>query len=198
MGAGTRDRLVHAARDLIHDATFADVSVDDVCRAAGVNKGSLYHFFPSKDALGMAVLDQNWAMMAAVLDRAFEPDIPPLDRIDRFVTQFQGMLAGMGDRFGRSPGCPLGNMAAEFSTQEPAMRRRLTVIFDDYTTYFSNAIAQARQVGDVPRGVDPDRAATAVVAYIQGMAALAKTYDDPSVITRLQASVRQLATSPTT
>ena len=121
-----------------------------------------------------------------------------MDRIDRFVTQFQMMLSDMGDRFGRTPGCPLGNMAAEFSTQEPAMRRRLTAIFNDYRAFFSRAIAEAQEVGDVPSGVNPDRAAAAVVAYIQGIATLAKIYDDPSIITKLQASVRQLATQPIT
>ncbi|MFG1846390.1 TetR/AcrR family transcriptional regulator [Micromonospora carbonacea] len=46
-------------------ASLAEVSIEDVCRAAGVHKGSLY-FFPSKEALGEAVVDRNWDMMHAV------------------------------------------------------------------------------------------------------------------------------------
>ena len=58
MPSDTRERLVTITRDLVHGSTYADVSVEDVCKAAGVNKGSLYHFFPSKHALGLAVLER--------------------------------------------------------------------------------------------------------------------------------------------
>jgi TetR/AcrR family transcriptional repressor of nem operon len=92
MSAETRGRLVRAARELIHRASYASVSVQDVCAGAGVHRGSLYHFFPSKEALGVAVVEQNWAMTTAVLDEAFTPDVPPVERIERFFRAFGGML----------------------------------------------------------------------------------------------------------
>ncbi|MFD0598768.1 TetR/AcrR family transcriptional regulator [Catellatospora coxensis] len=77
MARDTRDRIVAVARDLVHGTSLAQVSTDDVCRAAGVHKGSLYHFFPSKDALGAAVFELNWTMMSAVLVQAFADDVGP-------------------------------------------------------------------------------------------------------------------------
>ena len=53
-----RDRILQAATDLIHDRGYAAVSVSDICSAAGLKKGSFYHFFPSKLELVLETIDQ--------------------------------------------------------------------------------------------------------------------------------------------
>lgn len=196
MGSDTRERLVATARDLVHAASYADVSVDDVCRAAGVNKGSLYHFFPSKNALGVAVLERNWELMSGLLDDAFAAPVPPLERIDRFVTSFTGMMVAMREHLGATPGCPLGNLAAEFSAQDGEMRGRVRHVMDAYTGHVVGAVTEAQIRGDVRTGLDPRVAARSVVALIQGFAVLAKTEDDPAVLGDLTAAIRLLLPAP--
>src|SRR5271170_7885350 len=44
----TKDKLLQVGFDLIWDSSYGSVSVDDICKRAGINKGSFYHFFPSK------------------------------------------------------------------------------------------------------------------------------------------------------
>ena len=46
--ADTQTRILESARELIHSRSYADVGVAAICEHAGVNKGSFYHFFPSK------------------------------------------------------------------------------------------------------------------------------------------------------
>ncbi len=43
-----------AAAELFHARSFEDVSTAEVCALAGVHPGSLYHFFPTKQELGLA------------------------------------------------------------------------------------------------------------------------------------------------
>ena len=50
----TRDRILEAAMGLFHARSFDGVGTDEICRAAEVNKGSLYHHFPSKAELAEA------------------------------------------------------------------------------------------------------------------------------------------------
>ena len=181
MARDTRDRIVAAARDLVHGASLAQVSTEDVCRGAGVHKGSLYHFFPSKDALGAAVLDLNWVMMSAVLDAAFADDVAPLARIDRFVDGFGGMLALMREKMGATPGCPLGGLAAELAGQGDEPRAQVTRVLDAWARYFADAVSEAKGRGDVDTTVDAAAAATRLIAHLQGLALLARAYDDPQI-----------------
>ena len=51
-----RTRLLDTARDLIHARSYASASVEDLCAAAGINKGSFYYFFPSKLELYLEVV----------------------------------------------------------------------------------------------------------------------------------------------
>lgn len=196
MGSDTRGKLIETARELIHRSSFAEVSVDEVCRAAGVHRGSLYHFFPSKDALGAAVLERNWSMMTTLLDASFDPDVAPLERIDRFITAFGGMLATMQDRFGTTPGCPIGNLAIEFSSYDAELRQQVATVLDRYTTYLADAVVDAQARGEVDASIAPRDAAVRVVAYIQGLGMLGRAYDDPGLVERLRSGARALIHAP--
>jgi TetR/AcrR family transcriptional repressor of nem operon len=188
----TRERIVTVARDLVHGASLAEVSTEDVCRAAGVHKGSLYHFFPSKEALGGAVLEHNWDLMHALLEEAFADDVPPLARIDRFVDSFVRMLTSMRERFGATPACPLGGLAAEVATHGDEARARAGRVLAGWMGYFSGAISEAKGRGDVPADVDPGGAATRVLALMQGLALLAKAHDDPGLVLLAKTDIRLL------
>src|SRR6516165_5036329 len=60
----TRARLLDAARDVIRANGYAGSTVDDICTAAGVSKGSFFHYFDSKEELGIAALERFGAMAA--------------------------------------------------------------------------------------------------------------------------------------
>jgi TetR/AcrR family transcriptional regulator, transcriptional repressor for nem operon len=54
----TRAKLLDAARDVIRAKGYAGSTVDDICAAAGVTKGSFFHYFDSKETLGIAAVEQ--------------------------------------------------------------------------------------------------------------------------------------------
>ncbi|MEV6600917.1 TetR/AcrR family transcriptional regulator [Actinoplanes sp. NPDC051346] len=192
MANDTRERIVVVARDLVHGASLAQVSTEEVCRAAGIHKGSLYHFFPSKNALGTAVLERNWDMMSAVLQAAFADDVAPLARIDRFVDSFAEMLAALRQRMGATPGCPLGGLAAEMAGHGDDARAQVTRILAGWTRYFTEAIAEAKGRGEIAAAVDPGEASMRLLAHLQGYALMAKAYDDPDVLRQAKTGMRML------
>ncbi|MDG4772897.1 TetR/AcrR family transcriptional regulator [Solwaraspora sp. WMMD792] len=192
MARDTRERLLRTARDLVHGTSLAEVSIEDICAGAGVHRGSLYHFFPSKEALGLAVLDLNWTMMQAVLDEAFQAEVEPLARIDRFIDGFARMLGLMREKMGATPGCPLGDLTTELSAQPGPGRDRSQNVLRAWTRYFVDAIREARARGQLTRTTDPEAAALRVLAYLQGMALLAKVYDDPALVATTRTAVRSL------
>lgn len=54
-----KDRLIAAAMELMYARGYTAVGVQEICDRAGVNKGSFYHFFPSKQALVLAVIEAH-------------------------------------------------------------------------------------------------------------------------------------------
>ena len=71
-------RILKAAEELMADAPFEKVSVQDIIRRAGVPTGSFYARFSSKQAL-LALLYENYiADMEAVVER----ELPPIERLD--------------------------------------------------------------------------------------------------------------------
>lgn len=197
MARDTRGRLLQTARDLVHGASLAEVSIEDICAGAGVHRGSLYHFFPSKEALGLAVLDVNWAMMRAVLDEAFQAEAEPLARIDLFIDGFSRMLGLMRQKMGTTPGCPLGDLAAELSAQPGPGRDRAQAVLEAWAGYFTDAVRDAQARGQLDRGADPHATALRVLAYLQGMALLAKVYDQPGFVASAREGVRALINDTT-
>jgi len=58
MASDTRNRILSVAARLFETLGFEGTAVAAILREADVNSGSLYHFFPSKEALLVAVLEK--------------------------------------------------------------------------------------------------------------------------------------------
>jgi len=55
---GTREQILRVGRELVQKRSYLGFSFQDVADAVGVRKASLYHHFPSKEALGIEVLGE--------------------------------------------------------------------------------------------------------------------------------------------
>ncbi len=58
-GEETKRRITDKAKQLFIRKGFGAVSMNEVCEAAEVSKGSLYHHFKSKDELFLQVLEED-------------------------------------------------------------------------------------------------------------------------------------------
>ena len=193
-----KERLIDTAVDLIRARSYFSVSVDHLCRDAGVRKGSFYHFFSSKRDLALAALDSWWeTTKTEMLEPAFQTDVPPLQRIERAFQRAVAQQARNQERTGRVQGCPFGNMALELSAQDEVMREKLEQTFERFAGYFERAIAEAVAGGDVPSDLDTKESAQALVSYLYGIILLAKTANDVQVMEKLSTrATRLIAPSP--
>src|SRR5438270_639569 len=84
----TRQKLLKTALDLIWEHSYGFVSVDDICKRAGVLKGSFYHFFHSKSDLAVAAYEEYWAVnRRPQLDAVFSAQVPVVERFMRYCDQ---------------------------------------------------------------------------------------------------------------
>ena len=188
----TRTRILMTAREMFHGRSYTDVGIQEICDAAKVQKGSFYHFFPSKRELAMAVIDNmadEWA--DGFVAEAFDPTLPPLERLDYMIDAAYYWQIAASDMEGRMPGCLFGNLALEMSTRDDVMRAKLNAVFNQAMDKFRLALDQAVQDGSLA-ALDTEATATAMLAYLEGIILLAKTRNDPKVILRLGPAIKTL------
>ncbi len=170
-----RERIVDAACDLFHQRGYQAVGVQEICAAAEVKKGSFYHFFRSKQELALAMLDEMWERLQELeFAPAFSADLAPLERIERYIEITPQVFGEIRTPGGALCGCPFGNMALEMSTHDELIRRKLDDIYRAWAGYLVVALDEAIERGDLPP-IDTHAAAESVVAYVSGVAVLAKT-----------------------
>jgi TetR/AcrR family transcriptional repressor of nem operon len=188
----TKQRIVDAARELIYARSYADVGVAEICERAGVQKGSFYHFFPSKRDLTLAVLDANYlSFKEHLLERAFAADIPPLARVTRFAKLMYELQKQVMADTGRVLGCPVGNLANEVASFDEPIREKIAEIFHKAQLSVRQVLKDASAAGELP-GVNLDATAQAMFAYLEGVLMLAKTQNDPEVLRKLLPAMAQI------
>ena len=103
-----REHLLHVGVELLGRHGTADISIEEIARTAGVSKGLLYHYFPTKNDFFLAVLARSQAEIDQELVR--DPELSALERFDRNLDGFlrfvdahaEGYLAVVNAR-GREP-----------------------------------------------------------------------------------------------
>src|SRR3954469_18976227 len=81
-----REQLVAAGTALLQHRPHTEVSIEEIAEAAGVSKGLLYHYFPTKNDFVVAALQRGQAGPAARL--APDDSLPPIKRLDASLDAF--------------------------------------------------------------------------------------------------------------
>src|SRR5947209_14640160 len=104
----TRDRLVEAARTLFWKHGYASTGIAQILKAADALSGSLYYFFPTKEDLLLAVLDEyKGLLLPMVVQPVFDRVSDPIERVFGILDGYRKGLLATDYRYG----CPIGNLA---------------------------------------------------------------------------------------
>jgi AcrR family transcriptional regulator len=81
-----REQLVALGVEIFSERPFDEVSIDDIAAAAGISKGLLYHYFPSKRDFYVAVVRHSADQMQAVTET--DPELDPLERLSTGLDRY--------------------------------------------------------------------------------------------------------------
>ena len=98
--ARNREKVLAAARDLFEQRGVANVTIDEIARAAGVGKGTVFHRFGDRAGLVMALVDdEERALQERILrgDPPLGPGAPPAGRMVALVDALVDLLERYGD-----------------------------------------------------------------------------------------------------
>jgi AcrR family transcriptional regulator len=167
----TRDKILDAAYSEIHRHGFQAASISNILAKTGLTKGALYHHFPAKHDLGLAVVEEIIlaGMQAMVFDPLRESDDPFATLLD--------IIGRKGDNVNTESvrlGCPLNNLMQEMSPLNEEFKDRILTVLNLWQDTIADALRRAQRQGQVDHEVDCDAVALFIVSSWEGCVGVAK------------------------
>lgn len=161
--ADTRERILEVAARLFHEQGYNATGIATILREAKVNSGSLYHYFPSKEALLVGVLERYVELLRPEVTDA--PEAATSDPVGRVFALLANYRMGM-EMTGCTMGCPIGNLALEVGDDYPEIRR---LVDQNFANWIGVVQGWLEAAGDrLPRDVDRRELAAFVLTVMEG------------------------------
>lgn len=185
MNADTRQRIVMASLELFWAKGFQSTSIADILSRTQVHSGSLYHFFPGKQHLLVAVLEayrdgiDDW-----LLKPAWDGVEDPREKIFALLNGYRTQLLATDFAYG----CPIGSLALELHEPDPEVRDLLAANFSNWVKAIVGCL---EAMGDrLPPDADPRELAEFILTIMEGAIMQARTHQDIGVFDRNIAVLR--------
>jgi len=178
--SNAKTKLIEASYDLMLSKGYAATSVEDLCERAEVSKGSFYHFFGTKEELGLELLDDFFQKSKSVfLAGEFEKEVDPLKKLYRFLEQTESSAESLW-----SQGCLLGNFAIELSNTHPAVRAKVSHILKGVAEGLAKLFRPVSEKHPHNELLQADHLAEIYLAMIEGEIILSRAHNDWSYLLR--------------
>lgn len=177
--ASLRDRILDAAHDLVLDRGFSATSVADVLAEVGASKGAFFHHFPSKAALGHALVERYARGDATILEEhlalAEAATDDPAAQVVAFVRSFE---EAAGEHVMEQPGCLFVSFVYEQVPETGDIRQLVVESVELWRRRIVDKLQEAAAAGRVPDGVDLPSLADQVITVFEGAFILARATGD--------------------
>ncbi|HEX8526496.1 TetR/AcrR family transcriptional regulator [Allosphingosinicella sp.] len=181
----TRGKIVEAAMELFWLKGYGSTSIADILSRSQVNSGSLYHYFPGKQDLLVAVLEAyRDGIGPMLLEPAWAGVDDPIDRVFALLAKYRELIVSTDCSYG----CPIGSLALELHEPDLVVRERLSENFDGWVEAVRECLEEASD--RLPRGVDLQATAEFVLTVMEGAVMQARTHRDVAYFDRAVAQLR--------
>src|SRR5579862_5010659 len=133
--------IIREALKLFRQKSYFNTSMSDIAGACGLQKGSLYHYFPSKEELMKTVIKQVHEFFKThVFAHAYDKSMPPQERLEKLFSSAEEVFLD------KERGSLLGNMGVETALMVPEfaelVRRFFTDFFHAVKTIYSDKYSE--------------------------------------------------------
>lgn len=172
--ADTRQVLIEQATTLIRSRSYSSISYNDLSAIVSIRKPSIHHHFPSKEDLGLAVVNAYHDKCVAKLARIDQEQSSPMDRILAYALMYQSVRD-------QNLGCICGVMASEMGSLPLSIQARLKDFFDYHLNWLERTILLGWQSGEILKRGTPRQQAVIVMNSLQGMLLVGRLSEDKSI-----------------
>ncbi len=171
--ADVRTRIVMAAMELFWAKGYNSTSIADILSRTQLNAGSLYHVFPGKQDVLIAVLEAyRDGLYENLVDPAWEGVDDPVERIFALLARYRWLILETDCTYG----CPIGSLALELHEADPVVRDLLAVNFTGWVGAITRCLDDAG--ARLPSGLDKQALGEFVLTTMEGGVMQARTHRD--------------------
>jgi len=183
-----KTKLLETANELIWKSSYGSVSVDDICMASGVNKGSFYYYFSSKAELAVAVMEESYQSFESDLINVFSTKVPPVKRFEQLAAFVYKKQKQAFDKYERVCGCPFASLGSEMAGNEEVIQKKADEIFSRQGKIMIATLQELVDAGQLPPKTDTSAMASQILTFIMGQLMMARIQNN---LATLKSDVKQ-------
>lgn len=165
-----RQRLVAAARQLLHQQGYNQTTLADIAEASGVPVGNVYYYFKTKEDIASAVIDERRQEFQSLYRQWDQSLAEPRQRLRQLLDMAISLRHTMAEH-----GCPIGGLCQELNGERTELASRADSILRDQMEWVT------RQFSQMGRD-DAGQLAVHLVAILQGTSLLANSLHDAGLV----------------
>ncbi|MDQ3284451.1 MAG: TetR/AcrR family transcriptional regulator [Actinomycetota bacterium] len=179
-GERTRRAIVERSAPVFNTKGYFGTSMSELVLETGLEKGSIYNHFGSKEQLASAAFDFSAELVLGRLEEALDGEGRVLERLIRAVEVHRTLAE---DRPIQG-GCPILNTAIEADDAQPVLREKVRQAMDRWQDLIVRMIREGIANGELDPEVGPEALATIIISTIEGAVMMSKLYGDTDHVHR--------------
>ncbi len=161
--SNTAERILDVTQDLIQRRGYNSITFEDISKIVGIKKPSIVHHYPSKAALGKAVVHRYSNNFSAALKK-FKKS-PGNNASDALEFYFLPYID-----FGETEDkiCLCGSLAGEFTALPLEMQEEVTIFFQEHQNWLESILTWGKENGEFQFDGNPQITAKLILDSLQG------------------------------
>ncbi|MBL1292925.1 MAG: TetR/AcrR family transcriptional regulator [Thiotrichales bacterium] len=159
----TSERILDVTQELIQSRGYSAISFNDIAEKVGIKKPSIMHHYPSKAALGVAVVDRYRKTFVSMFDDILsERKLPAKKILDIYFS----LYLNLGEN--KEKVCLCGALAGEYRALPETLRDEITRFFDDSKKWLVTILELGKDAAEFGFDGEPEVVASLVLDTLQG------------------------------
>jgi TetR/AcrR family transcriptional regulator, transcriptional repressor for nem operon len=164
-GTETRNRIIARAAPLFNRKGYEGCSMQDIVAAVGLEKGSLYGHFPTKEALAVAAFEHAWSVTSAARMAKVDTVTNAIEKLKIHVSNAVTLPSFPG-------GCPLLNTITDNDDGNPALKKMARDALKGWRLYLEGIVKEGQERKEIQPGIESEEVAGLLISLLEGAMAL--------------------------
>lgn len=179
----TKQKLMDTATQLIWQSNYSSVGVAEICKQAGLTKGSFYHHFETKADLFYEASKHYWEELKLDLDKIFSPSYSPLEQLENMIEFIitEQQTENLDDDNPVSA-CPFFTAGSQAGVEEEKVRQAAIEMSDKAGLYHVALVRGLMAEGVLNSDPDPVQLGRLMHNYVMGLLLYGRVYKSLEVI----------------